>query len=599
VQEVKPSFGYGGSFFRKLLFSALLLIAFALGVLDFYLTRYTAARETSNVELRLISEAHLIAYEVANVPPTELNRRVGEAGDRAQARVTVMTHAGVVLADSQHDPETMGNHANRPEVRLALQGRTGASVRHSATLDRDLCYAALPFTYRGQSGFVLRLAVPLFELSNAVSAVRRRIIYASFATAALAFLLAYFFSLRISRRIGRIKTFAERLLTLREPATVPPAVNDELGALTHALNHMGRQLRDSIDKLKVESSRRNAVLASMVDGVLAVGQDLRILFCNESFARAIGADPSNLDRTPLLAILRDSDLFTVLEKVLATGESVTSRVQLAAAAERVFAVNAAPLIAEEGRGAVAVLHEITEIERLDAVRRDFVANVSHELRTPLAAILGCAETLLDGAMQDANAGNRFLETIRAHAIRLNSISADLLTLSELDAGVSTAPSTFFLKQTISTAVHIIEPEACLRNVTVICGELEDVELRGYKVRLDQAVVNLLDNAVKFNHPGGEVRIDAVPMADGFVKINVADTGSGIPKQDLNRIFERFYRVDRARSRQVGGTGLGLAIVKHAVELMSGRIEVVSELGKGSTFTFFIPIDITPHLPPSH
>jgi two-component system, OmpR family, phosphate regulon sensor histidine kinase PhoR len=148
-------------------------------------------------------------------------------------------------------------------------------------------------------------------------------------------------------------------------------------------------------------------------------------------------------------------------------------------------------------------------------------------------------------------------------------------------------------------VRIIEPEACLRNMTVICGELEDVELRGYKVRLDQAVVNLLDNAVKFNHPGGEVRIDAVRMADGFVKINVADTGSGIPKQDLNRIFERFYRVDRARSRQVGGTGLGLAIVKHAVELMSGRIEVVSELGKGSTFTFFIPIDITPHLPPSH
>lgn len=592
MREPKPFFRYGGSFFRKLLFSALLLIAFALGILDFYLTRYTAARETSNVELQLISEAHLVAYDLSNVPRMELNRRVAEAGDRAQARVTVVTHAGVVLADSQHDPETMENHANRPEVRLALQGRTGASVRHSATLDRDLCYVAVPFTYRGQRGFVLRLAVPLFELSNAVSAVRQRIIYASLATAALALLLAYFFSLRISRRIGRIKTFAERLLTSREPAAVPPGVNDELGALTRALNHIGQQLRDSIDKLKIESSRRNAVLASMVDGVLAVGQDRRILFCNESFARGIGADPSRMNGMPLLAILRDSELFTVLENVLATAGSVTSRVQLGG---RVFSVNAAPLIAEEGRGAVAVLHEITEIERLDAVRRDFVANVSHELRTPLAAILGSAETLLDGAMEDANAGKRFLETIRSHAIRLTNISGDLLALSELDAGVSAAPCTFSLKETISMALHTIEPEARLRSVTVTCGELDDVEMRSYKTRLEQAALNLLDNAVKFNHPGGEVKVEAVRTSDSFVKLTVTDTGSGIPKQDLNRIFERFYRVDRARSRQVGGTGLGLAIVKHAVEFMKGRIEVVSELGKGSTFTIFIPIEITPHL----
>lgn len=597
MPEPAASFGYGGSFFRKLLFSALLLIAFALGLLDFYLTRYTAARETSAVELRLISEAHLVGYEVANVPPTELNRSVAQAGDRAQARVTVITHAGVVLADSQHDPETMENHASRPEVRLALQGRTGASVRHSATLDRDLCYVALPFTYRGRGGFVLRLAVPLFELSNSVSAVRRQIIYASLATAALAFLFVYFFSLRISRRIGKIKTFAERLLTSTKPAAVPPVENDELGALTRALHHIGQQLRQSMDKLRIESSRRNAVLASMVDGVLAIGQDLRILFCNESFARAIGADPSNLSRVPLLAILRDSDLFTVLEKVLATGESVTSRVQLAAAAERVFTVNAAPLIAEEGHGAVAVLHEITEIERLDAIRRDFVANVSHELRTPLAAILGCAETLLDAAMEDANARKRFLETIRAHAIRLNNISADLLTLSELDAGVSAPPSTFSLKETISMAVQTVEPESRLRNVIVVSEPVEDLEIRGYKVRLEQALVNLVDNAVKFNHPGGEVQIDAVRTPEGFVKITVADTGSGIPKQDLTRIFERFYRVDRARSRQVGGTGLGLAIVKHAVGLMNGRIEVASESGKGSTFTLLIPVDITPLVPP--
>lgn len=589
-----------GSFFRKLLLSAFVLLAFALAVLDFYLTRYTAWRETQNVETRLAAEAHLVAYDLADAPRKDLNRLVHKAGDRAQTRITVITHTGVVLADSQHDPETMENHATRPEVRQALRGRTGASVRHSVTLDRDLCYVAIPFTYRGRHGLVLRLAVPLVEVSQAVSAVRWRIVYASVITAALALLLAYFFSLRISRRIGRIKLFADRLLASRGAVTPIPEAADELGALSRALNHMGRQLRQSMEKLSVESARREAILASMVDGVLAVGHDMRILFCNGSFAQAIGEDRVQMIGTPLLAILRDSALYTLLETVLATGETATSRIQLASASDRVFAAHAGPLMAEEKRGAVAVLHEITDIERLERVRRDFVANVSHELRTPLASILGYAETLLDGAMEDAETSSSFLKTIRSHAIRLNNISADLLTLSELDAGVATAPpSAFSLRETITTAARSVEAEARQRSVRLIFGAIEEIEIRGYKLRLEQAVVNLLDNAIKFNHPGGEVRIEGFRTPDGQARITITDTGSGIPPQDLSRIFERFYRVDRARSRQVGGTGLGLAIVKHAVELMNGRVEVASELGKGSTFTLLIPLEISTNLQRSH
>lgn len=589
-----------GSFFRKLLLSAFLLLAFALAVLDFYLTRYTAGRETQNVETRLVAEAHLVAYDLANVPATQLNRAVGEAGRRAQTRVTVITHTGVVLADSQHDPETMENHANRPEVREALRGGTGASVRHSVTLNRDLCYVAIPFTYQGRSGLVLRLAVPLVEVSQAVSAVRWRIVYASIITAALALLLAYFFSLRISRRIGRIKLFAERLLVSRDPTALGPEADDELGALSRALNHMGRQLRDSMERLSVESARREAILASMVDGVLAVGHDMRVLFCNDAFADAIGEKRVRIIGTPLLAILRDSALYTLLEIVVAKEEPAKGRIQLAAASDRVFAAYAAPLIAEERRGAVVVLHEITEIERLERVRRDFVANVSHELRTPLASILGYAETLLDGAMEDAETSRKFLETIRSHAIRLNNISADLLTLSELDAGVSaTPPSTFFLNEAIATAVRNVEAEARRHDIALVFGEIENLPVRGYRLRFEQAIVNLLDNAIKFNHAGGEVRLEARGTPEGLAKIAIADTGYGIPFRDLSRIFERFYRVDRARSRQVGGTGLGLAIVKHAVELMNGRIEVASELGKGSTFTLFLPIEDRTHSPQPH
>ncbi len=485
----------------------------------------------------------------------------------------------------------MENHAARPEVRQALQGRTGASVRHSVTLDRDLCYVAIPFTYQGQRGFVLRLAVPLVEVSRAVSAVRWRIVYASLITAALALLLAYFFSLRISRRIARIKLFAERLVTSRQPVALISEGDDELGALSRALGQMGRQLRESMNKLSIESARLEAILASMVEGVLAVGHDMRILFCNDSFAQAIGDDRVRIIGTPLLAVLRDSAVFTLLETVLATGEAAKGRIQLAAASDRAFAAYTAPLMAEEKRGALVVLHEITDIERLETIRRDFVANVSHELRTPLAAILGYAETLLDGAMEDAATNKRFLETIRSHAIRLNNISADLLTLSELDAGVSTAPQTrFSLEETISTAARGVETEARQRGVDLKLGQIEDVEIRGYKLRLEQAVMNLLDNAIKFNHAGGAVHIETRLTPEGQVKIAISDTGCGIHSQDLSRIFERFYRVDRARSRQVGGTGLGLAIVKHAIELMNGRIEVTSEVGKGSTFTLIIPVD---------
>lgn len=592
--------GRGGTLFYKVFLSALLLLAFTLGILDIYLTRFTASRETANVEQRLVSEGHLVTYELGNIPSPNLGRAVRQAGARAQARITVIAHDGVVLADSEHDPRTMENHARRPEVRQALQGRTGVAVRHSTTLNRDLCYVALPFVYHGRSGLVLRLAVPLTEVSNAVSVVRKRIVYASLAMAVLALILAYFFSMRISRRIHRIKAFAERLLTSADLAPIVVDSLDELGALSRTLNHVGWQLRESMNKLRVEASHRKAILAGMVEGVLAIDRDMRVLFCNTSFAQAIGVDPSGVQQLPLVTILRDSALLNTLESVLATGDPATSRVQLAAAGDRAFIAHAAPLAGQEGGGVVAVLHEITEVERLENIRRDFVANVSHELRTPLAAILGYAETLLDGAMEDSETSRKFLETIKAHAIRLNNISADLLTLSDLDSGLSRAAlSRFSIKEVILTAMRTVEPESQLRKVTLVFSGPEDIQITGYKLRLEQVMVNLLDNAIKFNHPGGEARTEISQMPDGFVKITVADTGSGIPTQDLSRIFERFYRVDRARSVQVGGTGLGLAIVKHAVELMNGRIDVKSDLGKGSIFTLFVPIDLRAPLQRPH
>jgi two-component system phosphate regulon sensor histidine kinase PhoR len=577
--------------FRKLLASAFLLIAVGLVALDFYLTRYISRHETESVQNRLGVEARILAGELTSPLNISLEEWARQAGARAQARVTVINPAGVVLADSEHDPETMENHAKRPEVREAFRGAQGTSIRFSATLGRNLCYLAIPLNYGNygkQPGHVLRLAVPLEDLDAAIAAVRWRILGASVVAALLVLVIAYFFSRSFTRRINRLRAFAEGLVDARFSERIVPDAADELGSLARSLNLMATQLGELVDRLRLEVARREAILASMVEGVLAVDQELRVTFCNDSFARLLGARTPVPERMPLLELVRDTGLREMLVQVLARGESQRQRLQLGAAEGRAFEVQTAPLAAPSGRGAIAILHDITDLERLERVRRDFVANVSHELRTPLTAIRGYAETLLEGALEDKENNRRFLEIIKAHAIRLNNIAADLLILSELESGrEAPEPECISVRAAAEAALRTVESEARLREVKLAGGKLDEVQVIGDKMRLEQALVNLLDNAIKFNRPGGEVRIDAGLTADGKVQIAIADTGIGIPLEEQPRIFERFYRVDKARSREVGGTGLGLSIVKHVVERMGGTVTVDSQVGKGSCFTVLL------------
>jgi two-component system phosphate regulon sensor histidine kinase PhoR len=287
--------------------------------------------------------------------------------------------------------------------------------------------------------------------------------------------------------------------------------------------------------------------------------------------------------------VRDPKFISLISGVLSSGESVKCKLQFATEDPSIFEAYAAPLAVPAHHGALVILHDITGLERLERIRRDFVANVSHELRTPLTAIRGYAETLLGGALDDSENNRRFVEIIQAHAIRLNNIASDLLTLSDLESGRrDTEPAPISVEEAVNTALLTVEPEARIRGVNLTRGSVRDALITGHAIRLEQALVNLLDNAVKFNQPGGEARIDSGITPDGRVFITVSDTGSGMPSEDLPRIFERFYRVDRARSRAVGGTGLGLSIVKHVVERMEGTIKVESRLGKGSTFTIYLP-----------
>jgi two-component system phosphate regulon sensor histidine kinase PhoR len=404
--------------------------------------------------------------------------------------------------------------------------------------------------------------------------------------------MAFLLARGVDRRVARMREFAESLLQTSEEPMVGGRL-DQLEALDRSLLKMASQTRGLVERAKLESARREAILSSMAEGVLAVDDQLRVTFCNQALARLAGSRMPTVG-TPLMELIRDSALQETLNEVIRTGEPAKGRLHIPMVSTgRSFELQAAPLITGnkpgDKPGAIAILHDITDLERLETIRNDFVANVSHEFRTPLAAISGYAETLLDGGLEDAANNRRFLEIINANAIRLSSIAADLLTLSELQTGAGSKDvEPIPIAEAIESALSTVASEASKRGVSLERGAIDRLFVRGSRYRLEQALVNLLANAVKFNRQGGNVRAET--QRNGTeVRILISDTGVGIPSSDLPRIFERFYRVDKARSREVGGTGLGLSIVKHIVERMNGRVSATSQLGKGSVFTVTLPL----------
>lgn len=571
--------------FRKLLFTTVGLIAATVLLLDYFITGLVSDRETQTVQHRLESEARILAVEIASglVPPVD--QALARMEQRSRARITIIGRNGAVFADSQHDAATMENHASRPEVLQALSGKTGAAVRQSATIGRDLCYVALPPERAPFGDFILRLAVPLEEIRQSVSAIRKRLYGISLLTALAAMVTAYLFSARFTGRVNALQQFSGRLSEGHFPASLTDPASDELGQLAKSLNRMATRLHEAMDRLSLESSNRDAILRAMVEGVLALDKQLRVTFCNEAFLRIAGAGETAPIGQSLVSVVRDPELSRIVEQAISKGATVRKRLLLSG--DRSFEVTAGPLAG--GAGVLVLFYEVTALERLERMRRDLVANVSHELRTPLTAIQGCAETLLDGAIEHPDHSRRFVEIIRSHSERLGNIASDLLVLSEIETGSERRPPELVsVPDAIQAAVNTVEPHARDRNIDLRLNAIPPANIRGYRVRLEQALVNLLDNAIKFNRPGGFVQAEA-HVEGRWVRISVADNGVGIPALDQPRVFERFYRVDKSRSREVGGTGLGLAIVKHAAESMGGRVTLESAVGRGSKFSLHLPL----------
>ena len=400
---------------------------------------------------------------------------------------------------------------------------------------------------------------------------------------------SYWLGSTIFAGVSRAKALADVTLGGAGRHSEHTRKHDEIEDLTVSMHLVSSQVRDLVSRLHTESARNSLILSNMVEGVLAVDELLQVTICNRSFVQALGITEQVKEGTPLRTVCRDLGLIELIQSVLRTGQRAAARLKIRFDDPRVFDVEAAPLPTESSVVVLVIMHDVTELERLERVRQDFVANVSHELRTPLAAILGYAETLLRGAINDEQVNRRFVDVIRTHAIRLTNISSDLLTLGKLDRDTSAPFAPVPLRATLMAAVRALEFEATERQVKIRADDLGDMRVLAERVSLEQVFVNLLANAVKFNRPEGEVVIRCETLDDNRVQITIRDTGIGIPSEDLGRIFERFYRVDKARSRAVGGTGLGLSIVKNAVERLGGNVTVESQLGRGSTFHIVLPL----------
>lgn len=506
------------------------------------------------------------------------------------ARVTVITADGHVLADSQSDPQTMENHATRPEILEAMAKGDGRSIRHSVTINRDLLYYAVRQNTFAGSTYILRFALPVETVDEVLSSFRHRLWVASFFILLIAGGICLLLSRSFTGRVERLREFSRRVADGDFRPLPRDGSDDALEALGISLNRTAARLERTIRTLTEERNLSSAILGSMVEGVAVVNGSERLVFANPGFAEILGLDVPPTSGSALVEVVRQTELVEAVRKVLRGEPRVQSEIVTGTLRQHYFAITVAAVLAGETTGAVVVLHDITELRKLERVRRDFVANVSHELRTPLTAIQGFAETLLAGAIDDPQNRTRFLEIILEHSRRLARLTEDLLMLSKMDAErLELEIRRLSVSQLIESCLETAQRRATEKDLRISVNMPQRLpDIAGDRRRLAEVLQNLLDNAIQYTLPGGQIMVSAETGEDEVI-VTVSDTGIGIPKADQPRIFERFYRVDVARSREAGGTGLGLAIAKHLVDVHGGRLWVESEVSQGSQFHFSVPV----------
>jgi len=585
--------------------SYLAVMLLALAAVTWFTTQSVRRFHLEQTTRDLVAQAELLRDVIEpylfRPDAEELNAFCKRVGERAGTRITVVRADGTVMADSQEDPAQMGPHTGvaRAELGAAFDGRTGRATRYSHTLRRTMLYVAVPLHASEDGsgwrrpGGALRMSIPMTTLEEAIRSLRSQIIWEAIIVAAIFVLVGWILARRVSRPLEGLRRAAQAYARGDLKQVLPFSEIEEIAALTESMAQMAAGIDERLQTITRQRNEREAILLSMVEGVLAVDADERIVSVNQGCARMLGIDPVGARGKRIQETIRIPDLQALLRKTLSKPGSVEGTVILRNGEERVLQIHGSTLRDEHGHpvGAVLVLNDMTRMHRLERMRRDFVANVSHELKTPITSVKMAVEALEDLPIEGGEQARRFLMIISRQAGRLEAIVEDLLHLSRIEQGTENEAIDFVdadIEHVLAAAAQACAPKAAQKRILVEVHCEADLRGRMNPTLLENAVVNLIDNAIKYSAEATTVQLNAYREKGEFV-IEVHDQGPGIESQHLERIFERFYRIDKGRSRELGGTGLGLAIVKHIAQAHGGSVRAESRPGIGSTFRLRVPV----------
>ena len=541
----------------------------------------------------LVQRSLLIKERLESSHPDTLDIKnsVSKFDSLSGSRVTLILPNGKVAADSREDAGTMDNHADRPEVIEAIAGRTGISQRYSFTLKEDFLYAAVPvYDKEGKLTYVLRTGYPLTRVNAEARSANASLFFSVVFFGLLILIGGYFAIKKLLEPIYQLRDAAVNFSVGKYSAKVYPAKEQELGMIAESLNSMAKQLDEKLDIIGEQNNLQEVVLKSMKEGVLAVDYEERVLLLNETASSILGISDKNLTGKTLQEVIRVSEIQKFFKKIISEGNPQEAEIILQHDKDKFLQLSGTLLYDMDNKaiGALVVFNDISNLKHLDTLKKDLVANVSHELRTPVTTIKGFIETLKEGAIDDPKNAERFLNIISKHIDRLNMLIDDLLILAKLEEKPEEVKlDEEKIRPLLRSVVEDFEFKANEKKITIDIACDEKLTARINKHLIEQAISNLLDNAVKYSDKKTGIEVSAHRDEDKLV-IVVKDEGYGISQEHIPRLFERFYRIDKGRSREEGGTGLGLAIVKHIVNTMHGTIDVESTLGVGTTFIVKIP-----------
>ena len=573
--------------FLKILFSYLVIICLSFFILNLLIKDEIKKVMTGKIEAELLTYAELIDLNSAQ----KMSDQLKQIARISSSRVTLVDAQGKVFADSEKDIAKMENHLNRPELQEARLRGKGKSIRFSSTIGIDMLYVAVTIKEGSEIKGYVRLARPLDDVQSVIEKVYQSIFLAMIIVAVIALVIALIFSYRLAAPIRAMERFTERLRQGHPVGTIFLETTDETKKLADNINYLVDELKSKIKLANEEKSKLMTTFTSMTEGVLILNAEDKIEFVNQALSNILSEQYGDINGKTLMEAFRSVDLQKAFLEFKETRINVSSEITLGNIEPVILNVSISAVQGyPEEEKTMIVFHDVTRLKKLEKIRIDFVANVTHEIRTPLTAIIGYLETIKAGAIDNIEETKRFIDIILRQAERLNRLVEDLLTISniELDEIILNFESVL-LNTAITNVISLVEAKAKLKKIAIHNNVRENIApIRADKDKLVQIFVNILDNAVKFTPESGKVTI-AADESDAYAVVSIIDTGIGVPKDEIQRLGERFYRVDKTRSRDLGGTGLGLSIVKHLMIAHGGRMEIESQFGRGTKVSLFFPL----------